>query len=397
MSIAKDQPELPSPADLSETGICAQTTDAYPRRITRDEIKTALNKIYAEETKPVNVRSIKNRSALALSLIIIGGFLIGSVIAYKYLLLEPTIMLIGLILVLTTFPIGFLISTKYIRKIYSSMSRFKNMDIPSYRRAAPSSRQYTNGLVYAILLSLILLGAQATNFLVVHNDFLSADDNQITEESVEINFDKISLGDIIWGEARKDPGGQYYRKVGVEINNTQNYYSPNLVLELESWFAGEIYDTVNNSVEQPGVNFIDKEVRVHDTDDTSILVFLKYYDPTGEHILGFNKYNRKTDIYITNAEGEILRTTPFTKSITITVTVYNDGLPRAPESVKVIIYNKVLLDTIYRDSRENNETIKRGEFWETKFRFEIVDEESDFMVELKLDEKHKDEANVMTV
>ena len=396
LSITEDQIKSRVQPETSKSKLCTLSTEAYPRRINRDEIKVALNKIYAEETKPVNVRSIKNRTGLALILLIVGTVILGSAIGFKNLFFEPNIMIIGFILLLSAFPIGFILSTKYMRKIYSSMSRFKDQDIPSYRRVAPKTRLYTQGLVYAALLCLILLGAQSVNFVIFDNDNSNPMGNLDIDEPVVFNVEDITLGAVVIGEAEKDLAGQYFRKIGVEINNSNKIYSKNLILEIESWFAGKIYDKYNTTLDHLQSDMIVVPIKIHEPDDTSILTFLKYRDSFGEQVLGDDEYKRVNDIYITKADGVISKLTPITKSIEITVEVYNDGLARAPESVTVIISSESLLGPVYRDSMKNNETIKRGESWETTFTFDILDEESVFDVKLKLDEKTKDEAEVLS-
>ena len=151
-----------------KSSACSKATQDYLKPITRDEIKAALKKVYAEDIKPVNVGNVKARSGLALVLIVIGTIVITGMVGIKFLAFEPYLMLIGLIILLGTFTLGFSLSTKNIRKIYLSMRKFKNMNVPSYRKVFPKTTFQTQGLVYATLLCLIFLGAQSVNILMLN-------------------------------------------------------------------------------------------------------------------------------------------------------------------------------------------------------------------------------------
>jgi hypothetical protein len=361
--------------------------DCY-RPISRNEIKSTLNKIYAEEKKPVDVRSIKLRSGFALISIILGTIITASIIGFRYLTLEPNLMLIGLILILTLFPVGFLLSTKNIRKIFNSMSRFKDANSPSYRTVLPKT-SFQSGLLYATLLTLILIGAQSVNFMIF-SDNVDLDGG--TGNDIIITDNTIKFDDVTYGEPETDVTGQYYRKVTVEINNSIRYYNKPLVLEVKSWFTGKVYDKVNVTLDnQETVKVL--PIKIHEPDDSTIQTSLNKVDIGIVKTLVENYWWCENTIYISKAEGVIKETNPFDKSIEITVVIYNDrSSTLAPEAVSVIISQGIL--KLYRGSAKNDNILKRGESWEMKFTLDIFDEESKFEVELKIDDESRDIAEV---
>ena len=373
---------------------CSLSAQDSTRPISRNDIKSALKKIYSEETKPVNVRSIRNRSRLALMFILLGTFIIAGAIGIEYLQLEQNLMILGLAILFTSLPIGFLISTKYLRKIYTSMSRFKDPDIPAYRRVAPKTSMHSQGIIYAAFLCLLLLGAQSANLLILNNGLIDLDDDQPDEDEYIFNSNDFELTRMIIGEAEKDAAGQYFREIIIEINNSKKHYSNNLIIEIQSWFAGICIDKQNDTFKED-TDFKVITIRVHEPDDTTIRSILKYKTGQGEITINEMEEPSTTDIYITEAIGIISETSPITSSIDITVIIYNDGPPRAPESVSVIISKPSLLGPIYVESTKNNETIKRDSFWETTFSFDKLVEISAYEAKLKLDEKTKDESEVM--
>ena len=382
--------------DNPENASCMKTRYNDVRSISRDEIKVVLKKIYAEETKPVNVRVIRNRTAAALMLVLFGTVIIGGMIGMKYLALAQDLMLIGLILLLVSLPLGFLVSTKYIRKIYHSMSRFKNLDSPSYRTALPKPSTRSSGVVFAVLLCVILLCIPTFNLLIFSNGNLTTQNDQEQTNDVEFDERYISLEKMILGVPYPDTSGQLYRDVVIEINNTIGYYSKNLVLEIQAWYTGKVYDTANRTLEKPD-NDIILPIRIHESDDTTIKAFLKHKNLDGVEVFDTGEQKSVNDIYITKAVGKITKTSPFTKSIIITVGIYNDGPQWPEESVTLVVWKQSVLLPDYRGSVKNNETIKSGSFYEVTITFDIFDEESVFEVELKVNDEEKDTATVLSI
>ena len=373
---------------------CKDFSQDQSCQITRDDIKAALKKVYTDEAKPVSVGSIRARTGLALMLILLGAILIAGMIGIKYLALEQNLMIIGILLLLTTFSIGFLLSTKDIRKIYLSMSRFKDSNTPSYRTILPKSNLRAQGLIYATLLCLILLGAQSWSFIIVNNNFESPHDKDSFQGQVEYKEDTIWLDDVIL-DAPEEVSGQLYRKIIVEINNSRNYYSKNLILEIQSQFAGKIFDKQNTTLDKPDLKFVSIPIKVHEADDTTILTYLKHYEVDREKVIDYDKKPSEADIYIVGATGRINQKY-LSKSIEITVVVYNQVKSRAPDTVSVKVTKPSLLAPDSRGSAKNNETIKRDDFWEVRFELDILDEESNFEVELIIDEDSKDKAEVLS-
>jgi hypothetical protein len=362
--------------------------------ITREDIRQALKQVYSEETKPVKVASIKARSEFALLLIIFGTIIIGFSIGFEYFSLDTNWLMPGLILLGITISIGVLLSTKTLRKIHRSMSRFHDKTIPVYRTVFPKSNFQSQALVYATLICLILLGIQSLNIFIISNPQIGTEDEENPLESIEIKDGMIRIDYLEVGEPRLE-SGQYYRFVTVIINNSNNYYSKNLNLIIQSNFAGKMYDRINLTLDQPDLD-ISAKVRIHEPDDTSILAFLKHYDKNGEHQLDSKIKPSLNDIYITNAIGKIITKPGILpkKSIEISVTIYNEGPPREPDSVTVIVDNPSIVG-IPRGQVENNRTIKTNEFWEVKIKFDIFNEESEFKVKLNIETKTKDEANIL--
>ncbi len=396
MSKSNDQIEPSRQAIAQQLNSCPSLVAQKRRTITREEIKAALKKVYADETKPVNVGSIKVRTGFALLLISLGAIIVSGMIGIKYLALELSIMIFGIILLLITFSTGFIISTKNIRKIYRSMKRFQDNNTPSYRTVLPKSSFKPQGLIYATLLCVILLGAQAVNFQILTNNYQEPNDYPQSEDQVAYEDGMIWLDDVILGEAEKALG-QYYRQIVVEINNTIKYYGDNLVLEILSYFAGDIFDEVNMTLNEPKSDIKVAPIKIHEPDDTTIFANLIYNDGHKDQLIDQEIVKAENDIYITSAKGKVTKTSPITKSIDITVVIYNEGMiPRAPEEVSVIILTPSFFGSVYRDSAKNNETIGFGEFWEVKFKLDNIIDETVFDVELKIDETTKDDAEVLS-
>ncbi len=364
--------------------------------ITREDIRQALKQVYSEETKPVKVISVKARSEFALLLIIFGTIIIGFSIGLEYSLLYPNWLLTALILLASTISIGLLLSTKTLRKIHRSMSRFKDKNIPVYRTVFPKANFQTHALVYAILICLMILGAQSLSIFIISNPHSGVEDEENTGEPIEIKVGMIWIEYLEVGEPRLD-SGQYYRFVTVIINNSINYYNKNLNLIIQSNFAGKMFDRVNLTLDKPDLD-ISSKIRIHEPDDTSILAFLTYYDKNGEHELDSKFKPSLNDIYITTANGKIITKQGILpkKSIEISVTIFNEGQPREPETVIVTAYsNRSLLGEIYKGSVKNNRTIKTNEYWEVKIIFDITYEGSEYKVKLNIETKTKDEARIL--
>ena len=188
---------------------------------TREQIKTALKRVYAAETKPVNVGSIKRRTGIALTFMIIGTIIITTMLGIKFLAFDLIQLIIGNILIVIVFLIGFVISTKDIRKIYRSMSRFKDPNVPAYRKVFKSSMWHSQALVYATLICVVFLGTQSLNFIILNNPQSLLDEDGKVEHSFEEGT--IWLQDVVLGECYRDEiTGQYYRYITIEINNSKD-------------------------------------------------------------------------------------------------------------------------------------------------------------------------------
>jgi len=377
-----------------ESSACSKATNDYLKPITRDEIKAALKKIYAEETKPVNVGNIKARSGFALVLIVIGTIIIAGMVGIKFLAFEPYLMLIGLIILLGTFSIGFSLSTKNIRKIYLSMRRFKNMNVPTYRKVFPKTTFQAQGLVYAALLCLIFLGAQSVNILLLTGTDQNLNNDLMLDELDTIKEKTPSIVNV--NPKAYEISGQNYFNVEVKLNISNNYYSEDLILDIQSWFAGEPYDETNVTLLEPNpTDIIYVPIKIHEPDDTALKISLKQLEKISEIIYSTWDRPSQKDIYIKEADAKVF-SKPFSisKSIEISVVVYNDGNAREAESLTLIVTNPNLVGQPKYRSTENNETVGPGEIWETTFKFDILDEESVFDVELKIYEDTKDETRV---
>lgn len=378
------------------SAMCNPVAQKYDKRITRKEIRAALNRIYTKEAKPVNVRSIKNRTGLAIGLIVFGAMIVAGVLGIEYLGLEQNHMFVGLIILFTTIPIGFLISTKYMRKIYNSMSRFKDLDIPSYRRVAPKGSLHTQSVIYAVLLCMILLGAYSTNIIMVNKNDQTIDEPPIIEETIVFDQNHFSFEEVMIGKAELDGYNNYHRMIVLEINNSQQYYGKDLLIEVQSWFAGNIYDIQNDTFEIKNQDTKWIPINIHEPDDTTIISFLKYKGPDGEVILDDHTERSVADLYITNAKGVITKTSPFTKSMNITISVYNDGQTRGAKSVSIIVWKSTIMDWIRKGYEENEMPINSHDFWEVSIVFEIFDEDSEFNIELNYHENLVDETKVLS-
>ncbi len=363
--------------------------------LTRNDIKAALERVYKAETKPVNVGAIKTRTGIALTFMIIGTILISISMAIKFLAFELNLIIIGILVILIVFLVGFVVSTKDIRAIYRSMSRFKNPNVPAYRKVFNGSMWHTQALVYATLLCVILLGTQSANIIIFNNPLGLLDDDGVTVGGT-YKEGTIWLQDVVLGEFYQDDGtGQYYRYVTVEINNTRNYYSKNLKLELQSYFIGTLYDKLSIVLDGPETDVQLLSIKIHDPDDTSIVTYLKLHNENEDKILDQIYRDCLNDIYISDAVGVISKSGMFSQSIEVTVAIYNQGSVRGPETLTVWLYNPIggEIGELYRGSIKNNGTVKQNDFWISKFKFDVRDE-AVFNVKLIIDEKTKDEAEV---
>lgn len=361
--------------------------------ITRENIRSALNQVYSEETKPVNVGNIKTRSMFALFFIYFGTLIILFSIGLNYYTLDPNLVIPGFILLVITFIIGLVVTTQNPRKIYNSMSRFKDKNAQVYRTVFPRSAWKSHALVYSTLICLMFLGAQSLNIFIISNPQLGTEDDQSKIETIDIKEGMIWIDYLEVGEPRLD-SGQYYRFVTVIINNSFGYYSKNLNLIIQSNFAGDIHDRINLTLDQPDSD-ISAKIKIHEPDDTTILANLKFYGKNGVRQLDKKEKLSENGIYIKEATAEIIppKTGIFTKkSIEMSVVIYNDRLTIEPETVSVVVSNPSVVGDITKGWEENNETINKNELWEVKFKFDSIDEE--FKIKLNVKEKTKDEALV---
>jgi len=166
-------------------------------------------------------------------------------------------------------------------------------------------------------------------------------------------------------------------------------------MQIQSWFAGAIYEEENVTLSKNYITEYYVPIKVHEPDDTAIKVELRYLKETGEQLYSTYGISSQKEIYIKEADAEVF-SKPFSisKSIEITVLVYNGGNAREAESLTLIVTNPNLVSQPKYRSTENNETVGPGEIWETTFKFDILDEESVFDVELKIYEDTKDETRV---
>jgi hypothetical protein len=362
-------------------------------RLNRDNIRNMLNKVYKEESKPVSVQSIKSRTSKALIFIYLGTMIVLLSVGLKYLSFETNLLLPGLLILIFAFLIGFSLTTKNVRKIYRSMSRFKDGSIPVYKTIISESRWQKYALVYAVLVSLVFIGAQNFSFVITSNNLSLMDETQNDEILNEITEKMIRLEDIILGEIYST-AGQNYRYVTLEINNTINYYNKNVYLIVQSYFAGRTIDRINLTLDKTD-SIILTSIKIHDADDTTIKGTLKYFNQNGEHSLNSITRESVDDIYITDAIAKVISTTGIIyKSVEISVSIYNERIPKAPEVVSVIVSNPIIYDVGKEKWIKNNETIYNNEFWEVKFKFDILDQESEFDIKLHIDESEKDKAKV---
>ncbi len=367
------------------------------RSISREQIRNTLNKIYSKESKPVQVKTIKSRTIKALVFIYIGTIFIVLALSSKYITLETNLILPGLVLLSSAFLIGFALTTKNIRKINNSMRRFKVGETPAYRTIFSEPRWRTQALVYAVLFSLIFLGAQNVNLMFSSSNLPFLNDNIADEKVVELKDNMVWIENFILGDTYID-NGQNYRYVIVEINNSINYYSKNLFLKAQSIFAGEIIDEINITFNEPEIDIKLISLKIHDADDTTIIASLNFIDQKGERELDSVFRWSVDDIYIVTATGRVTSKPGFIyKSVEISVTVYNERQVWGPDAVTVIVTDTNIFGTsVYRGSIKNNETLDRGEFWEVKFKIDnIIDQELEFNIKLNIDEKTKDEIRVM--
>jgi hypothetical protein len=382
---------------VAQEEYCVTKSHDYKQPISREIIRDTLKKVYAKEVKPVNVNSIKQRTGFALFFIMIGAFLVSGILAIKFIGFERNILIIGLILLVTLNSIGFLITTKYIRKIYLSMSRFKDSNIPSYRTILPKYNLQTQGLVYAILFCLILLGSQSVNFLIFNNPSQDGLEESFIADDASVQEKLPYLKDITLGEPFES-GGQFYRMIFVKLNISKTTNARNIILEIQSWFAGKLYDKVNITYADITSEIVDLPIKIHEPDDTTIKTFLLFRNQGRNEILDKIVELSDNNIYITEAKGRIF-TNPglLPKTIEITVTIYNEFSQREPGVLSVIVSTPSVLGSVYRDSVKNNETLKSGEFWEATITFDILGEESIFEVELKIDEETMDRTEVQSI
>jgi hypothetical protein len=147
---------------------------------------------------------------------------------------------------------------------------------------------------------------------------------------------------------------------------------------------------------EPGKTEFDIYLKIHEPDDTSIRISLVYREKDGERLLQSSERLSLTDIYIAEAEARtISKPFSFTKSVEISVLVYNGGPARQPESVTLIITSPSMSRPFIAREVKNNETIKYDEFWEYKTKVDnIYDDNWVFEVKLEVSDETKDETMV---
>jgi hypothetical protein len=359
--------------------------------ISREKIRTALQQVYSQESKPIQVKTIRKRTRNALLYVYLGTIIISLSIGIEYLSLNLNILLPGLMLLIFAFIIGFTLTTKNIRRINRSMSRFKDGSIPAYRTIFNERFWQKHAMVYAVLVTLIFLGAQNFNFNITYNNQQFSDENMADNDNIEISNKMIWLEDVILGPTYFK-SGQYFRYITPVINNTINYYNNNLYVIVQSYFAGEVIDEINHTFNIP----IDDKllsIKIHDPDDTSFKSTLKYFGKNGEMTLNSIVRESVDDIYIARTSGSI-KSEFLSKSVEISVSIYNERIIKEPEVVTVLVADPIIgsSDVAYtRGKIKNNETIRDDEFWEVKIKFDIyLEHESEFDIKLNIDDKEKD-------
>ena len=361
--------------------------------LTRGEIKGALKKIYVAESEPVEVGSIKARTGLALMLIIIGTGMITAMLGYKYLAFEASMIVPSIIFLTLAFLIGFAISTLNIRKIYHSMSRFNDMKTPAYRRVFSNSKWQSQAVVYSTLACLILLGAQSLGFLVIQNPQNNIEDDPdnkiITEGIIDIELVNTD-GPFI-------DNGQSYIRASVIINNSLDYYSEDLILMVKSYFAGNLYHKVNNTISDPDKLTMNIRINIHDEDDTKLSFYIMHREKSYDRQISAWHISSQKDIYIVEAYA-ITHKKPFSisKSVEINVKVYNDGEAREATTVS-LVFTSPNLKLLY-EKVTNNETLAHGDTWEPTFKLDnVIDDDIVFKVNLKIkgESESKDETQVL--
>jgi len=142
-------------------------------------------------------------------------------------------------------------------------------------------------------------------------------------------------------------------------------------------------------------NEFDIYIKIHEPDDTSILVLLIYRDKVGEQ--SFDRYfiQSKNDIYIAAVSYKVdHKPIPIGNSIEITVKVFNEGGLRDPNDVELILSSQSLFPH-YDKRASNNDTIYKKEFWTYTFEIDnVFDDEWKFDIELRLNDEVRDEAMV---
>lgn len=365
-------------------------------QITKQEISSALKTIYETEVKPVEVGSIKSRTKGALILIYIGIVMIVGALSFKFISQGTTEIITSLILFIFAISIGFILSTSNIRQIYNSMSKFRDSRTIAYRKVFINTPIRNQAIVYATLFSLILLGSQTVNLFYLINLETTIESNEEIDP-ITIKMGSIFIENVVLGETYKDSTGQFYRYITVQINNSINYYGSDLVLDIESYFAGRLFDQLNITLDDPTDETRIESIKIHDPDDTSINTYLRLTTPGNEKELDSIVRRSIDDIYITSAQGKVSKTGIAFKTIEIEVEVYNLGPARAQDVVGIVVYKPGISEftsPIYYDSAKNNNTIKHNGFWEVKFNIDNLLEVPEFFVVMNIDENTEDQADV---
>ena len=372
------------------------TMEKKPKHLTREQIRNALRQVYTKESKPVQVKSVKKRSTIALVLIYVGTILVSISIGFKFFSLEANLILPGLLFLIIASLIGFSLTTKNIRKINRSMSRFKDGTTPAYRKVFSESRWRTQAMVYAVLFCLIFIGVQNTNFLNTFTEQEIFDYFQNEDKDIEINENKVWLEEFILSETESNDG-QNYRYITVEINNSVNYYGKNLYLVAQSFYTGKLLDTVNMTFDEPDMDIKLFKILIHDAEDTTIKGALKFYGKKGERTLTSVVKQSIDEIYIASAVSTVTSKVGFiSKSVEVSVMIYNERQIWGANALTVVLTNPNIIASVYKASLENNKTLYRNEYWEVKFKTEIpyLDNELDIKLYVNSNEKAKDEIRV---
>jgi hypothetical protein len=334
--------------------------------VKRSQLKAALDRVYQRENEVSgeNAKLIKGQLEMSTILIIIGTLLV-------------TVAIVGLLYfnqITNIFPYIFIILFLILGLAISIRIPIvlgNNLQLLKFKLNSTKSNIQINSILGAIFICFFIVGT-TTGFFQASTDHLDTTDTDL--DSYEIH--RFTVHPVY-----TDVNGDPRVNVDVVINAPKNIQDDNVLINVESWFAGERLEGRSQKVSN---NLTLKEsILIHDAEDTSYRVKLI----VNNKVIEIQNYTSTSNLYVFQSE---VKTKPLLKNkAEVTIVAYNDGSRRAEESVKIIARSSNILGSYYEETVINEQPIEADDTWEASFTINIDYFESEH-TEIDVYLKHDD-------